>query len=599
MENQRIVAAAAALHVGIFENRVVAVAARIDVGIRIESAGEIVVAEAAGEGVGIGEAVDGVVAVGAGGRVEIPDDIFPTEVAAVGEREDLDTVGHGVEQAVIHLELILDRHDLARRVDQELQIVGAPVPLQRDIRLGDARSEVHVIAVLAPDPAFAVVDGHVAIARAVEVLVGKVAAGHGGRAVAGIEEIEVSSSDQAAIRRRPQVEAYRLCDVELVPGRAVGEFDDLDRLVEILECRDEPGPAACEFVDDADLVARAVLADDEIDPLARERQVRNVQVGEPDAVLLAVAEPQPFVVDRGVAEIVADDVGILAALPQRGLIRTVDVKDVVAGIAAGGGAWAHEDLGLRHVEQRRRDVLDRDRDRDVLVSRHDAFEQKGVGDLPSLIVAVEVRQHHADDVVPLLQIGFGIGRHSRRRSEYLLQHRLQLIRRGRTEEIAARIIGDAGEERAERTLRGEPDRELVDFVPGRRHRAGNVRDEGGGGIDGHAEPDQVAGIALQKSDVARGQLVPASLLRRARQHLFLGRPVDHKEIGVIDRLTAGVGIIGAEIVLLLDQVIIDDRALLGSGADEIEILGRLGARRARRNRSSGRPSAEDGPHGCP
>ena len=54
--------------------------------------------------------------------------------------------------------------------------------------------------------------------------------------------------------------------------------------------------------------------------------------------------------------------------------------------------------------------------------------------------------------------------------EYLLQHRLQLIVRGRTEEIAGRIIGDAGEERAERTLRGEPDRELVDFVPGRRHR---------------------------------------------------------------------------------------------------------------------------------
>src|SRR5882724_8940842 len=131
MEHQRI--ERTGLGIGDFGNHIVTIAARVNVGVILATAGEVVVALAASERVRIGEAVDRIIAVGARAGIEIMDDVFPRQYGAVGEFEALDAIGPNVEQAIEDAELAFDGQHIAGTVDGDLQIFRIAIVGERNI----------------------------------------------------------------------------------------------------------------------------------------------------------------------------------------------------------------------------------------------------------------------------------------------------------------------------------------------------------------------------------------------------------------------------------------------------------------------------------
>src|SRR5262249_44969311 len=162
-----------------------------DVGVAIQAAGDGVVAFAAGQRVGKGKAVDGVVTIGAGVGIEIPDDVVPAQNGAVGEFETLDTIDHRIEQAVVDLALLDDPQMVVGIVDRDGEVVRVSVSGEGDVVERDIVAELHDIIAAAEDGELVVLDGIVPRTPAEQIGVVAIAAGNVVVAGATIQDVVV------------------------------------------------------------------------------------------------------------------------------------------------------------------------------------------------------------------------------------------------------------------------------------------------------------------------------------------------------------------------------------------------------------------------
>ena len=297
-----------------------------------------VVADATVQVVGAGEAVDGVVAIGAVGVQDAQLNVLDRPCGPIGEDHALDTA------TARAAELAGDGDRVATGAHGQDQVgaVGR-VAGDRDVGRREPRAEHEAVRAAAA----AVADDVVTAARidlvdiAAPGTVHQVVAGTAGQAV------DTAETGQLVVPGRCGGIEDPLADVGFAPTGAVGELDALDAQF-----------AAGKLVDDGDLIARPAVGDDHVggigagpgqgDGPGRDRVV------EPDGVETVALEPA----EDGVA--VVDDVGAVAEAEDIDVVTGAAVQLISTGpafkdvagvveahdlIVAGGGRRV-DDAGL-------------------------------------------------------------------------------------------------------------------------------------------------------------------------------------------------------------------------------------------------------------